>query len=240
MTLSRILVYSIIVLVCFYVLFRGTVPYNEIAAAIIATFILVMADKLSADFQQIMYLYYSIRYFGRNVRVSISYLFRIKVGETYLLVRSQRRQNQYQPVGGVIKVVPEGVVFLSSIKAKEDDFIPIDDDSTNDLRITIDGRYIYSLLTWYDSATGRETDCWREFYEELIGTRILSIQNFGYIFTKHIKRHVDPIDYGAPEQKYRFLISEIYELLPTEAQLTELRALQTRTSDKYIYGQLKT
>jgi hypothetical protein len=125
---------------------------------------------------------------------------------------------------------------LSSIKAKEDDFIPIDDDSTNDLRITIDGRYIHSLMIWYDSGTGRETDCWREFYEELIGTKILSIENFGYVFTKHIKRHVDPIVYGAPEQKYRFLISEIYELLATEAQLKELRALQATSSDKYIWA----
>jgi hypothetical protein len=153
----------------------------------------------------------------------------------YLLVRSQRRKDQFQTVGGVIKALPDGKIFLTSIKAKKDDFIPIDDDSKNDLRITIDGRNIFTLMTWYETAAGRETDCWREFYEELLATKILSLENFGYVYTRHLKRHLDPISYGKPEQKHRFLVSEIYELLPTDNQTKELLKLQSITSDKYIW-----
>jgi SMODS-associated NUDIX domain len=218
MTAFRVILYVLTFSISLYVLIRGSVPYNEIAAAIIATFILLMTDKLYDNTSRLRYLYYSIRYFNMKVRVSISYLYRIKVGEMYLLVRSQRRKDQFQPVGGVIKALPDGKTFLTSIKAKEDDFIPIDDDSKNDLRITIDGRNIFTLMTWYETATGRETDCWREFYEELLATKILSLENFGYVYTRHLKRHLDPISYGNPEQKHRFLVSEIYELLPTDNQ----------------------
>ncbi len=181
------------------------------------------------------YLYYSIRYFNSKVR-PISYLYRIKIGEKYLLVRSQRRTNQNSAGRfGVIKILPDGKTFLSTIKAKEDDFIPVDDNSENDLRITIDGRNIFTLMTWYETAAGRETDCWREFYEELVQRlKILSTKNFGYVFTRHLKRHVDPITFGNPEQKHRFLVSEIYELLHHRGSDRELIELRTIFSDKYV------
>jgi hypothetical protein len=235
MTAFRVILYVLTFCISVYVLIREPVPYNEIAAAIIAAFILIVTDKMYDNTSRFKYLYYSIRYFNSKVRVSISYLYRIKIGEKYLLVKSQRRTNQFQPVGGVIKILPDGKTFLTSIKAKEDDFIPVDDDSENDLRITIDGRNIFTLMTWYETAAGRETDCWREFYEELVATKILSTKNFGYVFTRHLKRHVDPITFGNPEQKHRFLVSEIYELLPTKAQTKEFIQLQTMLSDEYVW-----
>ena len=42
----------------------------------------------------------------KDIRISISYLFRIKVKGKYLLVRGDRIKNQFQPVGGVYKRLP--------------------------------------------------------------------------------------------------------------------------------------
>ena len=38
------------------------------------------------------------------VRISFAYLFRIKIGNQYLLVKNERGTDKYQPVGGVYKL----------------------------------------------------------------------------------------------------------------------------------------
>lgn len=236
MTLPRILTYFVLLSICLYVLFVGSVPYNEIAAAIIATFLILLTDKLNENWQRIKYLYYTIRYFKTEIRISASYLYRIKINDLYFLIRSQRRPNQFQPVGGVVKYLPEATAFLTSISAKEDDFIPVDDDSRCDLRITIEGRHVFSFMNWYDSAMGRERDCWREFYEELVAAKILSIENFGYVFTRFITRHEQPICFSVAEQKCKLQIADIYELIATDSQMKELCSLQPSQSDKYVWA----
>src|SRR5690349_6727875 len=61
------------------------------------------------------------------IRVSISYLFRIRVSGRYLLIRGTRFPDQFQPIGGVYKLFPSGVARLkSSFGAVDDDIIPID------------------------------------------------------------------------------------------------------------------
>lgn len=49
--------------------------------------------------------FYSLRNWRRYVRVSISYLYRIRVESEYLLIKGGRF-DQYQPVGGVYKYYP--------------------------------------------------------------------------------------------------------------------------------------
>lgn len=170
------------------------------------------------------------------MRLSISYLYRIKIGDLYLLVKSERIPNQYQPVGGVIKRLPEGSAYLSEINAKDDDLIPIDETAKDDLRIRIDGRYLFSFMRWYDSATGRETDCWREFYEELVKPRILSQKNFGSVLTRHIRRYVTPVHFTNFTQSHELLVAEIYELVPTEAQKNELMELQKKSLSNILWA----
>ena len=78
MTAFRVILYVLTFCISVYVLIREPVPYNEIAAAIIAAFILIVTDKMYDNTSRFKYLYYSIRYFNSKVRVSISYLYRIK------------------------------------------------------------------------------------------------------------------------------------------------------------------
>lgn len=41
------------------------------------------------------------------IRISFAYLFRIKIGNKYLLILNGRNTGKYQPVGGVYKIYPK-------------------------------------------------------------------------------------------------------------------------------------
>jgi len=100
------------------------------------------------------------------IRVSASYLFNIKIGESYLLVKSERR-NQYQPVGGCYKYFREAEKFLSSIGVvpeKKSNGV----DSLMDLRLVVPKDNLGAFIDWYKSGQNRETTYERELNEELV------------------------------------------------------------------------
>lgn len=100
------------------------------------------------------------------IRISASYLFNIKLGDKYLLVKSERR-NQYQPVGGCYKYCKEAEEFLNSIDAipeKKSNGV----DSLMDLRLLIPEENLSHFIEWFISGQDRETTFEREFNEELV------------------------------------------------------------------------
>lgn len=108
---------------------------------------------------------------GRNkVRVSAAYLYRIRVDGKFLLIRGGRFPTQFQPVGGVFKVAATGRGKLVELGAADDNLIPLDTASADDLRIRLEGCRLVSFLKWFESGQGRETSPWREFQEELVGS----------------------------------------------------------------------
>ena len=96
--------------------------------------------------------------------VSISYLFQIKVDGKYLLVKGNRI-DQYQPVGGVFKMLPSFKQIKHDYEITDDDRLPIDETSKDDLRIRVQGKNIVKLLSWFYSRKNREVGVHREFYE---------------------------------------------------------------------------
>jgi len=140
--LLRPTVYAATILISVLASWRAPHPLNDIAAGILAGLILVALDLSYLNFEQLRSLLDSIRYSGKPVRLSISYLYRIKVDNLYLLVKGGWI-DQYQPVGGVIKRLPEATAYLSKFDTKDDDLIPID-------KTTKDAR-----RSWIASARGR-------------------------------------------------------------------------------------
>ena len=70
------------------------------------------------------------------VRISFAYLFRIKSGSEYLLVKNERGTGKYQPVGGVYKMCTEEKIELKRLyHITDDDRIPIDESSRDDYRL---------------------------------------------------------------------------------------------------------
>ena len=73
-----------------------------------------------------------------QIRISFSYLFRIKAGNKYLLVPNSHNTGKYQPVGGVYQFNDEENDFLKkTFHAVPDNKFSIDQSSVNDYRLYI-------------------------------------------------------------------------------------------------------
>lgn len=234
--MKRFLFYFFILIVCGYLSFADDQTVAGIAGGIVGGFIIMGLDIIFNNMDRLRYLWESVRYCRRCIRLSISYLYRIKIDDKYLLVKGNRIPGQYQPVGGVIKRYSSSKDFFISINAKDDAMIQIDQTSKDDLRIRIPGNKIFMFMRWFDSAKGREIDAWREFYEELIKTNILPANKFGYIQTNYLSRHVSSIKFSPHAQILERFVAEIYEVNPSEEQEIELRNLMDIQSENYIWA----
>src|SRR5690554_6318743 len=116
-------------------------------------------------------------YKNKDIRFSISYLFKIQIPNTnkYLLVLNRRIENQLQPVGGVYQRYGDDSLF-NKWGYKPDNKrngLDVDEKSASDLRFMIKGKYVIDVMNWFESKQERETDPNREFNEELLDTGIL-------------------------------------------------------------------
>ncbi len=139
----------------------------------------------------------SIIHWNQEYRMSISYLFKIKIDNKYLLIKGNRIE-QYQPVGGVYK-------YYESFKDNFNKWGVRDENEEsfyeeNDLRIYVKGKYLCKVIKWFETMKNREFSVDREFEEELIYTDILphdalnnakfeflSRQNSGVHMSQHFK-----------------------------------------------------
>jgi hypothetical protein len=198
--------------------------------------ILLVIDQIVTNAKWLLYCYWSVRYFGKTVRLSISYLYRIKIDEDYFLIKGTRIKDRYQPVGGVYKRFDSSEKFFSSISALDDDLFPVDESSKNDLRIRIKGRHLLSFIKWFEKGIDREVCPCREFQEELLATNIISSNTFPYLLTGLIRRHVSKVKWSAYVQSYELLIADIIKPIFNENQLDEFRKLKAIESKDYIFA----
>ena len=196
---------------------------------------LIQVDKIST-IKDIRNLFKSsILYRNKDIRVSISYLFKIKIDDKYFLIKG-KRINQYQPVGGVYKYYSEAKSIFARLGVKDDDCIPIDSSSKDDLRIRVKGKNLGKLIKWFESGKERGVCVQREFYEELIKDKILDAKNFNYIDCIYLNRIIDDIKYDNHFNCQQILIADIYELKLNNEQLKEFKKLMDVKSDKYIWS----
>ncbi len=156
----------------------------------------------------------SIFLWNTEIRVSISYLFKITINGKYLLVKGNRI-DQYQPVGGVFKMLPSFKELKRNYEITDDVRLQIDETSRYDLRIRIKGKNLVKLLRWFYSRKNREVGVHREFYEEMIGTEILTIDSLASFTPEYCKTKNTNIRYSKHFDCKEILIYEIYELTLT-------------------------
>lgn len=164
-----------------------------------------------------------------EIRFSISALVRVEIDGQYLLTKGNRI-DQFQPVGGVLKVFTTAHTKLGNLGVKADSKIPIDQDSRDDLRVFVPRRSIEAFIQWYLEGRGRETSPWREFNEELIETGVLNAENFRAPAFDYIGRRIEGIRWTQHFQCYEVLIAEIFALVPTLKQAEELKVLRDRSN----------
>lgn len=81
------------------------------------------------------------------VRISFAYLFRIKVGDKYFLVKNERNTNKFQPVGGVYKLKDNEKIELKNLfHIMDDNKVVIDESSRNDYRLRMENRYLREFV----------------------------------------------------------------------------------------------
>ena len=170
------------------------------------------------------------------VRISFAYLFRIKIGSKYLLVRNARGTGKFQPVGGVYKILGNEKTELKNLyQVMDDDKISIDESSRNDYRLRLKNQYLRKFVKRFDNGACREQlyDLSREFREEMIDTEIV---NWNKITYRVCGRHISKLEYGKHFQIYELLLADIVELMPTKDQEKDLEFLTQTKSDKYIFA----
>ena len=170
------------------------------------------------------------------IRISFAYLYRIKVGNEYLLVKNDRGTGKYQPVGGVYKLKGnEKLELKNKYQVKDDNKIPIDESSRDDYRLRMENRFLRSFVRRFDRKAERERiqDLGREFREELVETGIVDWTRICY---RYCGRHMTELRFGEHFQSYELLLADVVELLPTEEQEKDLKQLMKQQSDIYRFA----
>lgn len=241
--MAHILVYVVIAIasgITLIFLDAMSTPFNVVSGLLVGLAIPII-DSVVVNRRHIRMAWYSIRYAWTTVRISAAYLYRIKVDDKYLLVRGNRYL-QYQPVGGVWKLTSSADGFMREIRAKNDELIPIDEVSKQDIRLRIPGIYVHKFVRWFEGGKGREVAPWREFYEELIVPGLLPAKEFPHVMHEYVERTYRPIRYSKYAQSYELLVADIYELLPNDGQLAALRELHSNHGAAFAWvteGQIR-
>nr|WP_255702306.1 hypothetical protein [Flavobacterium sp. SM15] len=174
-------------------------------------------------------------YRNKEIRFSISYLFRIKIPNTnsYLLVLNRRIDNQLQPVGGVYKRYGDDKLFekWEYTPDSKKNGLDVDEESSEDLRFKVKGKHVIDVIKWFEEGKEREISAEREFYEELLKPGILDKNIFNNIKYKHLKRVSKNLKWSEHFSCYEVLIYDILELLPSEQQKEHLKQLSTQSLD---------
>lgn len=164
----------------------------------------------------------------RNLRISCSYLYRIKVDDHYLLIRS-RKHRKFQPVGGNFKRNKFSHETLQKLEVKTDDKFTNGNRSADDLRLYIRGYRLTDFLKWYNSPNKkREVSYDREFYEELVEPGHFSSESFKYPVIDFVKQVITPVRYSKYLKCYEVHIYDIVELMPHHEQSKYLRELKNK------------
>lgn len=173
---------------------------------------------------------------SQPIRITISYLFKIELDGKYLLVRNKKKINGYQPVGGVYKYFRDEMsIFFNEVGLIPCTEIERNIADENDLRMHLKNRYNLSkVIGWFAKRENREVDPWREFYEELINTNLLSHTTFPHIQYRFIRQHAE-LKYSEFHKILEYKVADIYELKFTnEDQKKAIRKLMESKNDEIL------
>jgi len=238
----RILVYLVIFVISGLSIFFIT--DNNLLSIIIGVFttaLLVIIDHITVFYNRIwLAVLCNTVYRKSYIRFSISYLYKIKVEDKYLLVRGHRVKDQFQPVGGVYKRFKGSNQLFIKYEILDDEYVHIDDISKDDLRVLVPAPKVIKFLKWYNSKTNREVNPEREFREELIKTNIVSSTNFDNLNYNYLKTIETRIRFSEHFQCREILIAEIYEIELNKKQIKELKRLMKTNSKEFIWLDAQT
>jgi hypothetical protein len=205
-------------------------PWSVVAVALIVNILsapvsFLIIDGLTNIKKVKLLIQTRIIYRNKNVRLSFSYLFRIKVKGKQLLVKN-RTGNYYQLVGGAYKRYISTERMFEGYHIKSDRIFETSHGiAKNDLRIHVPGKFVLKILHWFNSKADREISQWREFCEELLTSDILDKHKFRYIDYRYVHTLQTPMQKARKLDCQEILIYEIFDLIPNEEQKLALEEL---------------
>ena len=123
-----------------------------------------------------------------------------------------------------------------NLNVLDDNLLVPDVVSEGDLRVRVPGKHLLSFVRWFEGGHGRETDGWREFFEELVATGVLPKNAFRYVKYDRIGRYYHALRFSPWAGSQELLIADIFELLPTQIQLDELRKLKSHSDPRFLWA----
>jgi hypothetical protein len=210
---------------------------------ILATVVVDGGEFLIANWGRFIFVchtkYLAIR--GKYVRFSMSYQYRIKVRDKYLIVKnSNPNWHWYQHVGGKYKRIEDTNKVLKDFEAIDDLKMKTSGLKKGDLAVFVPAKNAVKFIDWFSTAKDREISHWREFYEELLGgkeEKVLSRDNFPYVNYRFVKSVITPVKRAPIDSGWdcwEVLQYDILDLIPTPKQEAELEELQKRGDTEYI------
>lgn len=239
---------NILVIVIFggYVIYSIINPINQndglksnllgISINILSAAVLFGLLQVLQNINQLWFFFQTrVLYRSKEIRLSISYLYRIKLDGKYLLVKNRTR-NYFQPVGGAFKTLPGSEKIFEKLNVRADRLIETEKGiAKGDLRVYVKGVDVIEFIQWFNSREDRETSPWREFCEELISSEILPWRPFRFIDYKFKGNIKTPIINLQSNDKGIFIF-EVYDLVPNDEQKFELLRLQEKgDTGEYIW-----
>lgn len=172
---------------------------------------------------------------SKTIRFSMSYQYRIKINDKYLLVKNSN-WDFYQHVGGKYKRLPETQKILKDFEATDDLKMKTSGLMKDDLAVFIPAKNAAKFLKWFESGEDREISHWREFYEELIEGKgsVLTKENFPYVNYNFISSVQTSLLYAPQWKCWEILRYDVIDLLPNEMQKKELEELFQKGDTDYV------
>lgn len=173
--------------------------------------------------------------FGRSIRFSMSYQYRIKVNDKYLLVKNSN-WDFFQHVGGKYKRQPITQKVLAELGAVDDPRMPTHGLMKDDLAMFVPAKNAIKFLDWFDKDKEREVSHWREFYEELIEgkAKVLTQKNFPYVDYSLVCTIRTPLKPAEGWDCLEILQYDVLDLIPTPVQQHELEQLLLHGDTDYV------
>lgn len=173
---------------------------------------------------------YLKKYNKETIRLSFSYLIRIKVNNKYLLVLSGHKRNSFGPIGGVYHIKYNDYVYNKLGFSR--DSSPGDPE---DVRGTIVGKNIKKFIKWFNKKKDREVSPEREFNEEFLSSKLIDKtafkeQSFKFICTKY-----KGISFGHHYGCNELLRFDIYELILNNEQIKLLSNLNKKNQELCLF-----
>jgi hypothetical protein len=172
---------------------------------------------------------------GNYIRFSMSYQYRIKIKDKYLLVKNSN-WGHYQLVGGKYKRNIYTQQILKNFEAKDDLKMQTSGLMKDDLAVFIPAKNAIKFIDWFNSKKDREVSHWREFYEELIEGKanVLPQKIFPYINYNFVGSVITPLKRTPGWACWEILQYDVLELLPTAEQEHEFEILLNKGDSDYI------